>query len=105
MPQVKMSYGTITHLLFFDDRLCEVYDVHKLGKKSKLGADYDGAIEGLTKAFGKAPRARKAEPSEGRNFDDADLQDKDTIVRVKNTGNNTLALAYVDRKIEEGISK
>jgi hypothetical protein len=105
MTQIKLRSGITRHFFFFSDRLWKVYDIHKLGKKSKLGADYDGAIEGLTKTFGKAPRVRKADPAEGRSFDDADWQDKDTIVRVKNTGGNSLALAYVERKTEEGISK
>ena len=105
MTQIKLRSGITRHFFFFSDRLWKVYDIHKLGKKSKLGADYDAAIEGLTKTFGKPPRARKADAAEGRNFDDADWQDKDTIIRVKNTGGNTLALAYVERKTEEGIAK
>lgn len=105
MTQIKLRSGITRHFFFFGDRMWKVYDVHKLGKKSKLGADYDSALEGLTKAFGKPPRVRKADPAEGRNFDEADWADKDTIVRVKNTGGNSLALSYIERKIEEGISK
>jgi hypothetical protein len=105
MTQIKLRSGITRHFFFFGDHLWKVYDVHKLGKKSKLGADYDAAIEGLTKTFGKAPRVRKADPADGRNFDDVDWEDKETIVRVKNTGNGSLALAYVERKVEENLGK
>ncbi|HEX7668159.1 MAG TPA: hypothetical protein VF395_01180, partial [Polyangiaceae bacterium] len=90
---------------FFGNRLWKVIDIHKLGKKGKLGEDYDGAVSGLEKQMGKPPRVLKADPSAGRKVDSADWQDKETILRIMDHGGTTAAVAYVDRKIEEGIDK
>jgi hypothetical protein len=105
MSQIKLRSGVQRYFFFFGNHLWKVYDVYKLGKKSKLGADFDGAVEGLGKQFGKAPRARKADPSAGRSVDQVDWQDKETIVRVHDHGNGSAAVAYIDRKIDEGIDK
>jgi hypothetical protein len=105
MSQVKLRSGVQRYFFFFGNHLWKVYDVHKLGKKSKLGADFDGAVEGLGKQFGKPPRVRKADPSVRRFVDQVDWQDKETIVRVLDHANGSAAVAYVDRKIEEGIDK
>jgi hypothetical protein len=105
MTQVKLRSGVQRYFFFFGNHLWKVYDVHKLGKKSKLGADYAAATETLTKQFGKAPRALKAEPSEGRRHDQVDWQDKETVVRVLDRGDGSLALAYIDRKTEENLGR
>jgi hypothetical protein len=105
MTQLKLRSGIQRHFFFFGNRLWKIIDVHKLGKKSKLGEDYDGAVSGLAKQLGKAPRVLKADPSAGRKVDLADWQDKETIIRVMDHGGSTAAVAYVDRKIEEGIEK
>ena len=105
MTQFKLRSGVQRHFFFFGNRLWKIIDVHKLGKKSKLGEDFDGAANGLEKQLGKAPRALKADPSAGRKVDQVDWQDKETIIRLMDHGGSTAALAYVDRKVEEGIDK
>jgi len=105
MTQFPLRTGIHRYLFFFGNHLWKIYDVHKLGKKSKLGNDYAAAVETLTKQLGKPPRARKADAAAGHPLDQADWQDKETIIRVIDRGNNQAALVYVDRKIEEGIDK
>jgi hypothetical protein len=105
MTQFPQRSGVHRYLFFFGNHLWKVYDVHKLGKKSKMGADYAGAVDTLTKQLGKPPRVRKPDPSAGRNLDTADWQDKETIIRLTDRGDGSAALAYIDRKIEEGIDK
>jgi hypothetical protein len=105
MTQVKLRSGIQRYFFFFGNHLWKVYDVYKLGKKSKLGADIDAAIAGLQKSFGKPPRLRPADPAAKRNFDQADWQDKETIVRLVDHGGTGAGLAYIDRKVEEGIEK
>lgn len=105
MTQVKLRSGATRYFFFIGNRLWKVIDVHKLGKKSKLGADYDAAVESLTKTVGKPPRVLKADPSEGRKVDQADWQDKETILRIQDHGGSTAAVGYVERKVEEGLDK
>jgi hypothetical protein len=105
MTQFPLRTGVHRYLFFFGNHLWKVYDVHKLGKKSKLGADYAAAVETLTKQLGKPPRVRKPDPAAGRNLEQADWQDKETIVRLTDRGDGSGALSYLDRKIEEGIDK
>jgi len=105
VTQIKLRSGVQRYFFFFGNHLWKVYDVHKLGKKSKLGADYGAAVEGLTKQFGKPPRALKADPEAGRRLDQVDWQDKETLVRVLDRGNGALALSYIDRKTEENLGK
>jgi hypothetical protein len=105
MTQFPLRSGVHRYLFFFGNHLWKVYDVHKLGKKSKLGADYAAATETLTKQLGKPPRVRKADPAAGRRLDQADWQDKETIIRLIDRGDGSGALSYSDRKIEEGIDK
>ncbi|HVW28502.1 MAG TPA: hypothetical protein VHC69_24225 [Polyangiaceae bacterium] len=105
MTQFPQRSGVRRYLFFFGNHLWKVYDVHKLGKKSKMGADYAGAVDTLTKELGKPPRVRKADPSAGRPLDTADWQDKETIVRLTDRGDGSAALSYIDRKIEENIDK
>ena len=105
MSQIKLRSGVQRYFFFFGDHLWKIYDVHKLGKKSKLGTDFASVVDGLGKQFGKGPRARKADPSASRNFDQDDWQDKETIVRLIDHGNDGAGLAYIDRKIEERLDK
>jgi hypothetical protein len=105
MTQFPLRTGVHRYLFFFGNHLWKVYDVHKLGKKDKLGADYAAAVETLTKQLGKAPRARKPDAAAGHPLDQVDWEDKETIVRVIDRGNNQVALVYVDRKIEDNIEK
>lgn len=105
LTQMKLRSGIHRYFFFFANHLWKVYDVHKLGPKSKLGEDFDGAVEHFTKQFGKAPRVRKADPSAGRPFDTADWADKETIVRIINHGNGGIGLAYIDRKVEHDLAK
>jgi len=105
MSQIKLRSGVQRYFFFFGDHLWKVLDVHKLGKKSKLGADYGAAVESLTKQFGKAPRNRKADPGAGRVTDQVDWQDKETIIRVADFGNGAAGVGYLDRKIDENIDK
>jgi hypothetical protein len=105
MTQFPQRTGVHRYLFFFGNHLWKVYDVHKLGKKSKMGADYAAAVETLTKQLGKPPRVRKADPSAGRHLDQADWQDKETIIRLVDRGDGSAGLEYVDRKIEENIDK
>src|SRR5205814_1106870 len=86
------------------NHLWKILDVHKLGKEDKLGSSYEEVVKKLTKQFGKAPRAREADPSQKR-LDQVDWQDKETIVRVIDFGNGKAALGYIDRKVEEGLDR
>lgn len=105
MTRVKLRTGVERHFFFFGASLWKVYDVQKLGKKSKLGGDFEEAVAHLTKQFGKAPRVRKADPAAGRNLDQVDWQDKESIIRLIDHGNGKAALVYVDRKTEENLAK
>jgi hypothetical protein len=105
MTRVKLRSGVERHFFFFGNRLWKVYDAHKLGKKSKLGGDFEEVVAKLTKQFGKAPRALKADSSAGRDFDQVDWQDAETIVRLVDHGGGKAALLYVDRKVEENVGK
>ncbi|HVU02713.1 MAG TPA: hypothetical protein VHE30_13220 [Polyangiaceae bacterium] len=103
--EIKLRSGITRHFFFIGDRLWKVIDVHKLGKKSKLGEDFDGAKAGLVKQLGKEPRALSADPSQGRKVDFVDWQDKEMIIRLMDFGGSQAAVGYIDRKIEEGIDK
>jgi hypothetical protein len=105
MSQIKLRSGVVRYFFFFGDHLWKIYDVYKLGKKSKLGVDFDAALEALTKQFGKAPRSRKADFSAGRNVDEDDWADKETIVRLFDHGGTAAGLAYVDRQIDEHLDR
>jgi len=105
MSHVKLRTGVHRYFWYFGNHLWKILDIHKLGKKSKLGADYDSAVESLTKIFGKPPRVLKADFAVHRNLDSADWEDKDTIVRVLDHGDGNCGVAYIDRKIEEGIER
>jgi hypothetical protein len=105
MTKVKLRSGAERHFFFFGNHLWKVYEVQKLSAKNKLGADFDAVLGKLTKSFVKGPRTRKADPSAGRNFDQVDWQDKETIVRLGDLGGGKAALIYVDRKIEENLDK
>ena len=105
MTQFPTRAGVHRYLFFFGNHLWKVYDVHKLGKKDKLGADYAAAVDTLTKQLGKPPRVRKADPSAGRSQDSADWEDKETIIRLNDRGDGTSALMYIDRKTEENLGK
>lgn len=105
MTRVKLRTGVERHFFFFGNRLWKIYDAHKLGKKNKLGADYDEVLAKLTKQLGKGPRALKADPAAGRDFDQVDWQDAETIIRLIDHGNGKAALLYVDRKVEEKVDK
>lgn len=105
MTHLRLRSGVERYFFFFGNHLWKVYDVQKLGKKSKLGEDFPAALGTLTTAFGKSPRTRKADPGQGRRFDQSDWQDKDTIVRVIDQANGKAGLAYIDRKIEENLGK
>lgn len=105
MTQIKLRSGIQRYFFFMGGHLWKVYDIHKLGKKSKLGEDFDAVVAALQKQFGKGPRSRKADPSLGRNFDQVDWADKETIVRIIDHGGGNIGLVYVDRKIEQNIDK
>jgi hypothetical protein len=106
MTQFPLRTGVHRYLFFFGNHLWKVYDVHKLGKKGgKLGDDYAAATATLTKQLGKPPRARKPDPTAGRRLEQADWQDKETIIRLVDRGDGSAAIAYIDRKVEEGIDK
>jgi hypothetical protein len=104
MTHLKLRSGVERYFFFFGNRLWKVYDVHKLGKKDKLGADYDAAVESLTKQLGKSPRVRKADSGDVR-FDQADWEDKETVIRLIDHGGGAAALAYIERKVEENLGK
>ncbi|MBM4362024.1 MAG: hypothetical protein FJ104_05045 [Deltaproteobacteria bacterium] len=103
MARVKVRSGVERHFFFFGDRLWKIYDVHKLGKKSKLGKDYEGVLATLQKQLGAAPRVKPADPAAGIRMDQADWQDQETILRAQDWGGGKAAVAYIDRKVEEKI--
>jgi hypothetical protein len=105
MTRVKLRSGVERHFFFFGDRLWKVYDAHRLSKKNKLGASYEEVTSNLGKQFGHAPRSLGADGAAGRDFDQVDWQDAETIVRMVDHGGGKAALIYVDRKIEENLSK
>lgn len=99
MTQIKLRSGIQRYFFFIGNRLWKIYDVHKLGPKSKLGADYDAVVSNLTTQFGHAPRVRKA------TYDQADWADKETVIRVVNQGDGSIGLVYADKKTERDIDK
>lgn len=105
LTQMKLRSGIHRYFFFFGNHLWKVYDVHKLGKKSKLGEDYAAVVEKFTKQFGRPPRVRAADPAAGRPFDQVDWADKETIVRVIDHGNGGIGLAYIERKSERDLAK
>jgi len=104
MTHVTLRTGVERYFFFFGNHLWKVLDVHKLGKEDKLGASYEEVVKKLTKQFGKAPRAREADPSQKR-LDQVDWQDKETVIRVIDFGNSKAALGYIDRKVEENLER
>jgi hypothetical protein len=104
MTHVTLRTGVERYFFFFGNHLWKVLDLHKLGKEDKLGTSYEEVVKKLTKQFGKAPRARDADPSQKR-LDQVDWQDKETIIRVIDHGNNKAVLGYVDRKVEENLDR
>ncbi len=105
MTHLRVHGGVHRYFFFMGNRLWKVYDIHKLGEKSKLGADFDSAVAKLAKEFGKPPRVRKADPGAGRKIDQVDWQDKDTIVRALDYGGDQMVIAYIDRKTEEHLDR
>ncbi len=105
VTHVKLRSGIERYFFFFSNRMWKIYDVHKLGPKSKLGATYDDVVATLTKDFAKPPRVRKADSAEGVHLDQVDWENKDTIIRLIDRGGGSAGLLYVDRKIEDNIGK
>jgi hypothetical protein len=104
MTHVTLRTGVERYFFFFGNHLWKVLDLHKLGKQDKLGASYEEVVKKLTKQFGKAPRARDADPSQKR-LDQVDWEDKETIIRVIDHGNGKAVLGYIDRKVEENLDR
>lgn len=104
MTHVTLRTGVERYFFFFGNHLWKVLDLHKLGKEDKLGTSYEEVVKKLTKQFGKAPRARDADPSQKR-LDQVDWQDKETIIRVIDHGGSKAVLGYVDRKVEENLDR
>ncbi len=105
VTQLKLRSGIHRYFFFTGNHLWKVYDIHALGKKSRLGEDYDAVVAKLTKQFGRAPRVRKADAASGRYLDQVDWADKDTVVRVIDHGNGKIGLVYADRKTDTNIDK
>jgi hypothetical protein len=59
------------HFFFFNDKLWKIYEEHKLGPKSNLGADFDAAVKKLSKVFGGEPQKAAADFQKGQSFDEA----------------------------------
>jgi len=104
MSHVTLRTGVERYFFFFGNHLWKVLDLHKLGKEDKLGTSYEEVVKKLTKQFGKAPRARDADPSQKR-LDQVDWQDKETIIRVIDHGGSKAVLGYIDRKVEESLDR
>lgn len=104
MTHVKLRTGVERYFFFFGNHLWKVLDLHKLGKEDKLGGSYEDVVKKLTKQFGKAGRAREADPSQKR-LDQVDWQDKEIVIRVIDHGGGKAVLGYIDRKVEENLDR
>jgi len=105
MTRVKLRTGVERYFFFFGNHLWKIYDVYKLGKKVRLGSDYEAVVEKLTKAMGKGPRAREGGSSPDVGLDQVDWQNKETVLRIIDHGGGKAAIVYVDRKVEENLEK
>ena len=82
MTQIKLRSGIQRYFFFFGNHLWKVYDVHKLGKKSKMGADYDAAVERSRSSSASHRACARPIRAAGRSSIRRTGQDKETIIRL-----------------------
>jgi hypothetical protein len=102
MGRLTLKSGTERYFFFFSDRLWKVYDVHKYKKDGPLGENYADAVKKLAPRLGGPGRKAPAKPDAGQNFDETQWQTSDMVIRALDRG-DVLAVAYVDREIQEKL--
>jgi hypothetical protein len=103
MSRVTLKNGTERYVFFFSDKLWKIYDEHKQRAGGSLGANYKEALQILTKRFGIPPVMSEPDYKAGRNFQEAQWKDAQTIIRAINR-EPVLAMVYVDRNVQNNIA-
>jgi hypothetical protein len=103
MSKVLLKNGTQRYLFFFSDKLWKIYDEHKLRAGGPLGSSFKEAVEILTKRFGLPPVKTEPDYKVGRNFEEAQWKDAQTIIRAVNR-EPVLGMVYVDRNVQNNLS-
>ena len=104
MTKITLRTGVTRNFFFFDDKLWKVYDEHKLRKGGAYGENWEEAIEILTKKYGIAPYKVDPDYARGRNFEEAQWQDGNTVIRAINRS-PVLGLAYQEAAIYFNLAK
>lgn len=105
MTKISLAGGTTRYFFFFSDRLWKVYDEYKLGAGSKLGGNWEGAIETLTQMFGGPPTMMPADPAVGRQFDEAVWITSSTHIRAINRDyQKIVAVAWADKSVQDNLA-
>jgi hypothetical protein len=94
----------VRNIFFIQGGAWKVIDVYELGEKSRWGADFNSAVEKLTKIL-KGPEGIRlpADQSIGR-FEEVVWMDGKTLLRLINMEDGKFAIGYVDQKVAENIS-
>ncbi len=103
MSKVTLKSGTQRFVFFFSDKLWKIYDEHKLRAGGPLGANFKEAVEILTKRFGLPPVKVEPDYKVGRNFEEAQWKDGQTVIRALNR-EPVLGMVYVDRNVQNNLS-
>lgn len=106
MTRLPLRSGTTRNFFFIGQKLWKVYDEHKAGAGSNLGATFEQAVENLTKKFGAPPKLMEADYAKGRPFQEAVWEDPSLQIRVLNReAQGTIAVVYVDRNVGDNLAR
>lgn len=103
MTHVMLSNGTTRNFFFFDDKLWKIYDEHPLKSGGKLGENFDEAVKILSKKLGAPPKIVEAD-FKSSFFKEGSWQNSELVIRAVDRG-NVLGLVYVDRSVQDSLSK
>lgn len=105
LTRVTLRSGVTRNFFFFKNALWKIYDEHKLRKGGPYGESWEEALEILTKKYGGvAPYKLEPDYGKGRNFEEAQWQDGNTVIRAINRA-PMLGLAYQDANVFFNIKK
>jgi len=105
ISKITLAGGTVRYYFFFSDRLWKVYDEYKLGPGSKLGSNWEGAIDTLSEMFGAKPAMLEPDPAHGRAFQEGLWLADDTYIRVIDRSyQDIVAIAWCEKSVQDNLA-